>query len=333
MTGAWATITINDASNNPRTMRVWDESGSGSGPYSPGQMLTDGTPGGENSVTDIKTSLAVLGAKTDAANASFDTTSVSSVGIWKQVSKSVQAVATSVAAALSVKLQDGSGTSITSTGNAIDVNIKSGAGSGGTADTDESSFTEGTTNYTPVGGVYKTSHTALTSGQGGAVSMTAAREMIVSVSNTQLAPLQTTYVPVSNGASLVAVSSDQPTFSVSQDCTKVSVGLSGNTAIPNTAIIALSGTFSGANTIVPLASSKTIKVLALAISANAAVQITWQNHAGANVSGPLICANTGDGEVLPYNPVGWFSTASGVALDIFLSANVAVSGHLTYIAV
>lgn len=58
------------------------------------------------------------------------------------------------------------------------VNIKAGAGSGGTALADEATFTEGTTSFTPVGGVFKTSQTALTTGQGGAVALTAAREML-----------------------------------------------------------------------------------------------------------------------------------------------------------
>jgi hypothetical protein len=52
-----------------------------------------------------------------------------------------------------VRLQDGLGNAITSTTSALDVNIKSGAGSGGTALADGATFTEGTTSLTPVGGV------------------------------------------------------------------------------------------------------------------------------------------------------------------------------------
>lgn len=66
--------------------------------------------------------------------------------------------------------------SVDASGN-LNVNIKSGAGSGGTAITDEGSFTEGTTSFTPIGGYYKTSPAALTTGQGGTVSLTAARAM------------------------------------------------------------------------------------------------------------------------------------------------------------
>lgn len=57
------------------------------------------------------------------------------------------------------------------------VNIKAGAGSGGTAITDEAAFTEGTTSITPIGGVFKSSQTPLSTGQAGAVALSAAREM------------------------------------------------------------------------------------------------------------------------------------------------------------
>jgi hypothetical protein len=44
-------------------------------------------------------------------------------------------------------------------------------------------------------------------------------------------------------------------------------------------------------------------------------------------------AAAGDGEVLSFNPVGWFETVAGEALDINLSGAVAVGGHLTYVEV
>lgn len=43
MAGAWTTLSIKDGGGTSRTMRVWDESGAGSGPFSFGQMLVDGT--------------------------------------------------------------------------------------------------------------------------------------------------------------------------------------------------------------------------------------------------------------------------------------------------
>ena len=43
MAGAWTTVSVKDALGTTRTMRAWDESGSGAGPFSFGQVLADGT--------------------------------------------------------------------------------------------------------------------------------------------------------------------------------------------------------------------------------------------------------------------------------------------------
>lgn len=43
MAGAWTTIDIRDANGDPLTMRAWDESGTGAGPMSFGQVFSDGT--------------------------------------------------------------------------------------------------------------------------------------------------------------------------------------------------------------------------------------------------------------------------------------------------
>lgn len=62
-------------------------------------------------------------------------------------------------------------------------------GSGGTSATDEATFTYGTTSYTPIGGVYNSSITALSSGQGGALALTSDRNAFVNlnkVANTAL---------------------------------------------------------------------------------------------------------------------------------------------------
>ena len=46
MAGSWTTLNIKDALGTTRTMRAWDESGTGVGPFSFGQMLADGLGGG-----------------------------------------------------------------------------------------------------------------------------------------------------------------------------------------------------------------------------------------------------------------------------------------------
>jgi hypothetical protein len=45
MAGVWTTLTVKDAGGTTRTMRAWDESGAGTGPYSFGQVLADGAGG------------------------------------------------------------------------------------------------------------------------------------------------------------------------------------------------------------------------------------------------------------------------------------------------
>lgn len=73
------------------------------------------------------------------------------------------------------QIVDGSNNVVGSTGNAIDVNIKSGGGSGGTALADNATFTYSTTSETPVGCVYNSSITNITSGKSGAVACDATR--------------------------------------------------------------------------------------------------------------------------------------------------------------
>ncbi len=57
----------------------------------------------------------------------------------------------------------------------------SGGAAGGTSATDRASYAEGTTSYTPVGGLYQPSPAALTASQAGAVRMTAFRGLHVSL--------------------------------------------------------------------------------------------------------------------------------------------------------
>lgn len=82
-----------------------------------------------------------------------------------------------------VNLRDSAGNGITSTTvsakQALDVNIASGTIMVGSAD--ESAFTYGTSNYLPIGGVYSTSITNLTTGQGGVANLTAFRDLRVNL--------------------------------------------------------------------------------------------------------------------------------------------------------
>lgn len=66
MAGAWTTKTIKDGGGNNLTMRVWDESGAGTGPFSFGQVLTDGTDGGQLAVGELLE--AIEGTVADGAD-------------------------------------------------------------------------------------------------------------------------------------------------------------------------------------------------------------------------------------------------------------------------
>lgn len=70
-----------------------------------------------------------------------------------------------------------------SSANPLPVAIISGAGSGGTAMTDEGAFTQGTTSFTPAGCFYNASPTNLLSGQAGALLCTQTRHAMVSCDN------------------------------------------------------------------------------------------------------------------------------------------------------
>lgn len=61
--------------------------------------------------------------------------------------------------------------------NLVDVNIVSGAGSGGTAAADDADFTAGTTQGTPSMGVYESSPTSVTDGDLGTVGITSGRRL------------------------------------------------------------------------------------------------------------------------------------------------------------
>jgi hypothetical protein len=154
-------------------------------------------------------------------------------------------------------------------------------------------------------------------------------------SGTQRILIDTAQVPTTGQAVMassvpVTIASDQTQVPVAHDCAKVSVN--GTLTAPTQAKIVASS--SGATTIVAAVTSKKIRVLALKLTANAAVNVKWQSHVTpTDLTGLSYYAAAGDGEVLPFNPVGWFDTVAGEALDINLSGAVAVGGHLTYVAV
>lgn len=242
-----------------------------------------------------------------------------------------------------------------SAGNLL-VNIKAGAGSGGTALADEATFTEGTTSFTPIGGVYKSSQTALTSGQAGAVALSAAREMntlskvwdgtstLALMAASSGPPAATVVaVPVTlrdvlpAGQSAMATSSpvtlanNQQTISVGFDTTQLFDGATGTGVTPVKTKVNVSSATT--TTVVALTASKKTRVLAAYLVAAGAQTINWQSHTTtSNADGPQAFAANG-GLVLPFNPLGWFDTTSGEALDLVTSTGAQLGGLIVTAAV
>ncbi len=90
----------------------------------------------------------------------------------------VGVVAMTTTRAMHVTLRDSVGDSaMDDTNNAVRVNIVAGAGSGGTAATDNSVFTGGTTSVTPIGAIFDTTPPTITDGNVGAPRMNANRDL------------------------------------------------------------------------------------------------------------------------------------------------------------
>jgi hypothetical protein len=106
---------------------------------------------------------------------------------------------------------------------------------------------------------------------------------------------------------------------------------SGVVVTPKFVAIAASG--SGNNTILAAVTSKKIRVLAASFMANGTVNAKFQSGAGGTDLTGLFYMVVNTGAVLPYNPAGWFETASNTLLNLNLSAAIAVGGMLTYIEV
>jgi len=107
----------------------------------------------------------------------------------------------------------------------------------------------------------------------------------------------------------------------------------GTTAVtPKFAAIAASS--SGNNTILAAVTSKKIRVLSLELMAAGAVNAKFQSGAGGtDLTGLKYLDAAGAGIVLPFNPIGWFETASGALLNLNLSGAVAVGGSFTYLEI
>lgn len=89
---------------------------------------------------------------------------------------------------------------------------------------------------------------------------------------------------------------------------------------------------SASGDLLALVSGKRIRVVSMLVMAAADVTLTLRSGGSTAISGvlPLLAKS---GFVLPFNPVGWFQTASGEKLDAVLGGSVDVDGFFTYIEV
>lgn len=87
---------------------------------------------------------------------------------------------------------------------------------------------------------------------------------------------------------------------------------------------------SGNNTIVAAVTSKKIRVHQVFLNVAADVTVRWESGADGTALTGQNQVKAGSGYILPYSPVGWFETASGVLLNLELSGAVSVDGVLTY---
>ena len=129
----------------------------------------------------------------------------------------------------------------------------------------------------------------------------------------------------------VVLNTDAATIAVAYDTTQLMNGLSGAGLTPTKARI--NTTTSGVTTMVAATAGKKIRVLAMYINSAVANVINLQSHVTtANNDGALAYSATG-GMVLPFNPIGWFDTTVGEALDINIASTGQVSGQFSYILV
>jgi hypothetical protein len=162
-------------------------------------------------------------------------------------------------------------------------------------------------------------------------------------------PISATALPLPTGASTSANQSTIITSlasilteleakleSIDRDTDSISAGLATDvimndlTALtPKFAVISASS--SGANAIVSAVTDKKIRVLGYNFISNGDVNAKWQSATTDKTGLKYLTQYTG--LVAGFNPLGWFETASNEALNLNLSAAIAVGGEIVYIEV
>lgn len=126
----------------------------------------------------------------------------------------------------------------------------------------------------------------------------------------------------------VTMATDETTGGVHTQIIKEDYGSNGILA-GDVKFATVAASASGDNIIVAAVTGKKIKVIGYLLSASAIVNAKWRS-ATTDISG-LLYMDAKGGAVAPEAKKGWFTTASGVALNLNLSAAVAVGGHVAYV--
>ncbi len=100
---------------------------------------------------------------------------------------------------------------------------------------------------------------------------------------------------------------------------------------PAYAVIAASS--GGNNELVAAVASYKIRVLAYNYVVNGIVNVAFRSGTTTVIGGLGYWDAAAKGKVAPFNPVGWFQTDTGEALNMNLSGGIAVGGELVYVLV
>lgn len=138
-----------------------------------------------------------------------------------------------------------------------------------------------------------------------------------------------------SGTPNVAVTS-QPALAKTTDTVSAALAtdalMSGTTALtPKFAII--SGSTSGDNTVIAAVTSKKIRVLSALLVSAGTTTVRFESGAGGTALTGVMSLVANTGFSLPFNPLGWFETASDTLLNMELNAAVQVSGCISYVEV
>lgn len=124
---------------------------------------------------------------------------------------------------------------------------------------------------------------------------------------------------------------DAQTLAIAFDTTQLMNGVSGAALTPTKNKI--TATLSGTYTMVTAQAGKKIRLLSMYLNSTVANTINLQSHVTTtNNDGHPAYSATG-GMVLPFNPIGWFDSTVGEALDMVVGSNGEVSGQFSWIAV